>query len=257
LNNSSDQKRRESNPRRFLLDPTLTPQVEFLNRGHRIDVGLLTAERVRSIFLSPPEWSPEQTGDRVRFSNRPITPAAVLVPIVMHTDEPTLLLTERAADLQDHAGQIAFPGGRKDDSDPNLMFTALREAQEEIGLDPQAVEIVGTLPEYQTGSNYLVTPIVALVEPRQELTLQRDEVADAFEVPLQYLFDPINHQRRSYATTDPSGAVIQRGFYAMPWQTNQIHKRAQLNKEYFIWGATAAMIRNLYLLVAKAERPNQ
>ena len=139
------------------------------------------------------------TGDHeLEMDGRPFVmaslpkPAAVLVPIVMHADEPTVLLTERASNLRDHSGQIAFPGGKIDADDPSPLDTALREADEEIGLDRRLVRPLGYLDSYLSSSGYIVFPAVGVVTPRFELTLNRHEVADVFEVPLSFLMDPAN-----------------------------------------------------------------
>ena len=158
----------------------------------------------------------------------PLTPAAVLFPIVLRDEGHTVLLTQRTAHLRDHAGQISFPGGRVEDEDPSPLATALRETEEEIGLSRAHVEILGYLPEYRTGTGFRVTPVVALVKPPFELALDAFEVAEAFEVPLAFLLDPANHQRHSLHYR---GAL--RHFFAMPYG------------DYFIWGATAGMIRSL------------
>jgi 8-oxo-dGTP pyrophosphatase MutT (NUDIX family) len=240
-------KRPEPSSRRFLFDPRLA-QVQTEPRfENRIDAKHWSEQQFRLAFQSAHSrsWQPDQTSDRVRFSDRPITAAAVLVPIVTHPEGFTVLLTERSADLNDHAGQVAFPGGRFDDDDGTLENTALREAEEEVGLSRDAVELIGRLPDYQTGSGFKVTPVVALVKPNQALRLQASEVADAFEVPLQFFLDPSNHQRRGY-TMDQE----QRSFFAMPWIAPNERPRAIAGKEYFVWGATAAMLRNLYRFLA-------
>lgn len=157
-----------------------------------------------------------------------LTPAAVLFPIVLRDDGHTVLLTQRTAHLKDHAGQISFPGGRVEAADQSPEHTALREAQEEIGLAPERVEIIGYLPEYRTGTGFRVTPVVALVQPPFDLQPDPFEVAEIFEVPLGFLLDPGNHQQHSLHYR---GAL--RNYYAMPYGG------------YFIWGATAGMIRSL------------
>jgi 8-oxo-dGTP pyrophosphatase MutT (NUDIX family) len=157
----------------------------------------------------------------------PYKPAAVLVPIVMRP-EPTLLLTQRTDHLPHHPGQISFPGGRIEPEDAHPEAAALREAWEEIGLDPAAVELLGRLDAYRTVTAYEVTPVVALIHPPFDLALDAHEVADAFEVPLAFLIDRRNHERRGRET--PTG---RRDYWAMPWG------------ERFIWGATAGMLVNL------------
>ena len=157
-----------------------------------------------------------------------LTPAAVLFPIVLRGAGHTVLLTQRTAHLRDHAGQISFPGGRVEAADASPVETALRETEEEIGLDRRHVDVLGFLPQYRTGTGFSVTPVVGLVHPPFELKLDAFEVAEAFEVPLDFLLDPGNHQRHSMHYR---GAL--RHFHAMPYQ------------DYFIWGATAGMIRSL------------
>jgi 8-oxo-dGTP pyrophosphatase MutT (NUDIX family) len=155
-------------------------------------------------------------------------PAAVLVPVV-DRPEPGVILTMRTAELPNHAGQIAFPGGKIDQGDQGPLAAALREAQEEVGLDPRLVEPLGYLDLYLTFSGFRILPVVARVSPGYKLTLNASEVADAFEVPLDFLMGPENHQRHS---RDWKG--IQRHYYAMPYQ------------ERYIWGVTAGILRNRY-----------
>ncbi|MBO6827320.1 MAG: CoA pyrophosphatase [Sneathiella sp.] len=155
-------------------------------------------------------------------------PAAVLVPIVLRNEEPSVILTRRASHLKKHAGQISFPGGRAEDEDGSVIQTALRESEEEIGLDPSLVEAVGTLSTYVTVTHYSVVPVVGFVEPDFNLTPEEGEVAEIFEVPLQFLLDRTNHQKHSGFHNG-----IERFWYAMPYN------------DYYIWGATAGMIKDL------------
>jgi 8-oxo-dGTP pyrophosphatase MutT (NUDIX family) len=155
-------------------------------------------------------------------------PAAVLVPVV-DRPQPGVILTMRTSELASHAGQIAFPGGKIDEADKGPLAAALREAQEEVGLDPRLVEPLGYLDVYLTFSGFRILPVVARVAPGYALTLNASEVADAFEVPLDFLMGPENHQRHS---RDWKG--IQRQYYAMPYG------------ERYIWGVTAGILRNLY-----------
>lgn len=154
--------------------------------------------------------------------------AAVLVPVVARP-VPSVLLTLRSARLSTHAGQIAFPGGRVDPQDKDELDAALREAREEVGLDSRLVRPLGYLDGYLSGTGFWIVPVVGLVEPHYHLTLNPSEVDDAFEVPLDFLMTPANHQRES---REWQGTL--RHFYAMPY------------KDHFIWGATAGMLRNLY-----------
>jgi len=159
---------------------------------------------------------------------QPIRPAAVLIPVVDHK-EPTVLLTLRSAHLADHAGQIAFPGGKIEATDASPLDTALREAEEEIGLGHAFVDPIGYLGVYGTSFGFRIVPTVARVQPGFKLKINRSEVDDAFEVPLSFLMDPANHQlhSREFRGTE-------RTYYAMPYA------------ERYIWGATAGILRVLY-----------
>ncbi|MGH8678634.1 MAG: CoA pyrophosphatase [Burkholderiales bacterium] len=156
-------------------------------------------------------------------------PAAVLVPILNQPHGPTLLFTQRTAHLNDHAGQISFPGGRVHEGDSSRVATALRETREETGLDPQRIEIIGQLPDYDIPTGFRVTPVVGWIEPPFDISLDSFEVAEVFEVPLAFFLDPANHQRH---TKDVNG--ITRHYYVMPYGNR------------YIWGATAGMLYTLY-----------
>lgn len=158
----------------------------------------------------------------------PIRPAAVLIAVVAHA-EPTVILTQRAAHLNDHAGQISFPGGKIDATDASPLDTALREAEEEIGLDRSFVEPIGYLDLYGTGFGFRILPMVARVKPGFDLRINESEVDNAFEVPLSFLMDPANHQIHSKEFRG-----VARSYYAMPFA------------ERYIWGATAGILRVLY-----------
>ena len=162
--------------------------------------------------------------------------AAVLVPIVLR-DCPTVLLTERTLHLSTHSGQIAFPGGKVDEDDADAAATALREAQEEVGLEPAWVQVLGTLPDYVTGSAFVITPVVALVQPGFTLAANSHEVAAIFEVPLEFLMNPAHHQRHAV-----EWGGVRREWFSMPFQDQR--------QERFIWGATAGMLRNLYCMLS-------
>jgi 8-oxo-dGTP pyrophosphatase MutT (NUDIX family) len=187
--------------------------------------------------LDPLEaWDPEtrsmhsdyDLAPDLRPEARHLTPAAVLVPIVEREDGPTVLLTRRADAMRKHSGQVAFPGGRCDPGE-TPWAAALREAEEEVGLDPARVSLVGLSSPYETVTGYQITPVVAFVAPPIELTPNPLEVADIFEPPFAWLMDPANTERRFYDRDDG----VRRYFYAMPWN------------ERFIWGATAGMLRAL------------
>jgi 8-oxo-dGTP pyrophosphatase MutT (NUDIX family) len=159
---------------------------------------------------------------------QPIRPAAVLIPVVDHA-QPTVLLTQRAAHLNDHPGQISFPGGKIDPTDASPLDAALREAEEEIGLPREFIEPIGYLDLYATSFGFRILPTVARVTPGFRLRVNEAEVDDAFEVPLAFLMDPANHQRHSKEFRG-----MERWYYAMPFA------------ERYIWGATAGILRVLY-----------
>jgi 8-oxo-dGTP pyrophosphatase MutT (NUDIX family) len=199
----------------------------------RVEGRQLQAEALRLRFQKPPLWQPE-VREEPKYAERSPMHAAVLVPIVMRR-EPTLLLTERTTHLSTHSGQIAFPGGKADEDDADAAATALREAEEEVGLDHGFVQILGTLPVYVTGTSFIITPVVALVEPGFSIRPNANEVADVFEVPLGFLMDPANHQRHQI---DING--LRREWFSMPYD------EPGRGESRFIWGATAGMLRNLY-----------
>lgn len=159
---------------------------------------------------------------------RPPRPAAVLVPIVAR-EVPTVLLTQRSKHLSQHPGQVAFPGGRIDPGDASPLAAALREADEEIGLPARLATPLGYLDSYLSGTGFRIVPVVALIAPDFELTLNPHEVDEAFEVPLSFLMARENHDRRSGVWKG-----VERHFYAMPFEQRNI------------WGATAGIIHNLY-----------
>lgn len=158
--------------------------------------------------------------------------AAVLVPLVNQPGGPTLLFTQRTSHLHDHAGQISFPGGRVDDGDADRVATALREAEEETGIDRSRVQVIGRLPDFDIQTGFRVTPVVGWVEPPFELTPDPFEVAEIFEVPLEFFLDPENHRRHM---DELNGRV--RHYYSMPYG------------ERNIWGATAGMLHSLYRIL--------
>lgn len=155
------------------------------------------------------------------------TPAAVLIGVVERREGPAVLLTQRTEHLKDHAGQISFPGGRVEPQDRSIEATALREAEEEIGLEPAKVEVLGELAPYDTITGFRIHPVVGWIEPPFELRPDRFEVADVFEVPLHFVLDPANHRRQSYRR-----GALTRAYYVLPYQGR------------FIWGATAGILVN-------------
>ena len=208
-------------------------------RGAAVSPTELRVAAIRQRFASPPAWQPELRADvRMLYPDRVPRPASVLIPIIARDDAVCVLLTERTAHLHDHAGQISFPGGRVDEGDADAIATALREAHEEIGLPPGDVDVIGTLPEYLTATAYRDTPVIGLIARPFTPLLAAFEVSEVFAGPLAFLMDPINHERRILRLGDTG-----RTFYAMPYATPQ---RAAEGRRYFIWGATAAILRNLY-----------
>jgi 8-oxo-dGTP pyrophosphatase MutT (NUDIX family) len=225
------------NPPR-IFDPKAVP-VE----GRDTHLPALPAERMspghlRRSFAAGDDWLPSIAGDGRVGSARAPAAAAVLVPLVQRDAGLQVLLTRRAEHLRDHPGQVSFPGGRVEPGDADLADTALRESEEEIGLQRQHVEVIGRLPVYTTVTQYLITPVVALVHPPFDLALDASEVAEAFEVPLAFLMDPAQHQRHVF---EFDGG--RRQFLSMPWWDTPAGGPP---RERFIWGATAAMLRNLY-----------
>jgi 8-oxo-dGTP pyrophosphatase MutT (NUDIX family) len=227
--------------RRSIPDPRSAPIDDRLEVPPPIAADRLEAEALRERFRHPPVWTPEFIDDRVRVNPTDTPrPAAVLVPLVIRGAGLSVLLTVRTAHLSTHAGQIAFPGGRTEPSDASPVATALRESEEEIGLARRHVEVLGQMPTYVTGTGFVVTPVVGLVAPDCTLSLDANEVAETFEVPLAFLMDPVHHQRRLYRWADG----VERGFFAMPW------RMPDSGREQFVWGVTAAMLRNLYRFLA-------
>lgn len=213
------------------FDPRLVPVTGVDTHLPPLGEQDLRAEAIRQRCARELPWAPEFRKEE-RFSDRPPTQASVLVPLVLR-GSLTVLLTQRTAHLNSHSGQIAFPGGKVDPQDRDVAHTALREAQEEVGLDSAHVEVIGTLPEYATGSGFVVTPVLAFVSAEAALVPNPEEVADVFEVPLSFLMNPANHRHHAV-----EWAGRTRHWMSMPYQ--------QGAQERFIWGATAAMLRNLY-----------
>jgi 8-oxo-dGTP pyrophosphatase MutT (NUDIX family) len=187
-----------------------------------LETSVLGGQTVRGDFDLNPAHLPTMPQE--------LRPAAVLVPLVERPEGLSVLLTKRPDTMRQHAGQVAFPGGRCDPGE-TPWETALREAEEEIGLDPALVDLAGLCSPYQTGTGYHVTPVVGFVRPEtMTLTMNPDEVAVIFETPFGFLMDPTNYDQQERETPDGQ----RRRFYAMTWE------------DQYIWGATAGMLRALY-----------
>ncbi len=213
------------------IDPRGVPVTQVDTHLPAVSPAALAAAALQARFAQPPPWQPELIAEK-KFMERPPMRAAVLIPIVLHAT-PTVLLTQRTAHLSTHSGQIAFPGGKVDAADADATAAALREAEEEVGLQHRFVQVLGELPLYTTGSSFLVTPVVALVNPGFCLSPNAHEVADVFEVPLAYLMNPAHHRHHQVEWQG-----VQRHWLSMPYQDG--------GTERFIWGATAGMLRNFY-----------
>ncbi len=224
------------------FDPELAPVVDRGSPAEAVPEHRLAAEVLRQVFAAPGPWQPEPLDASRRLAAAQAVPAAVLIPLVVRAEGLQVALTRRTAHLHDHAGQISFPGGRYERTDVSLTDTALREAQEEIGLPAQQVEVLGSLPDCFTSTGYRVTPIVGLIHVPPAWRCDSFEVAEVFETPLAFLMNPAHHEKRVATWSGHSAEDEQtRHFYAMPWR--------QSTQRYFIWGATAAMLRNLYLFL--------
>ena len=213
------------------FDPRTIPVVQADIHLPAVPLAAQTPQALRARFAQPPFWQPEVRKEG-QFAQRTPAHAAVLVPLVLR-NELMVLLTLRTAQLSTHSGQVAFPGGKQDPEDVDATATALREAQEEVGLPAEQVEVLGRLPIYETGTAFIVTPVVALVQPDVVLVPNPHEVADVFEVPLRFLLDPANHQRHRLHWQG-----LEREWFSMPYD--------DAGHERYIWGATAGMLRNLY-----------
>ncbi len=159
--------------------------------------------------------------------------SAVLVPLVAHAEHLSILLTRRTEHLASHRGQVCFPGGRAENADHGPVDTALREAWEEVGIVAESVTVIGCLEDYETLTGFVVTPVVGLIRPPLILRKALEEVADVFEMPLAFLLNPSHHRRLT-----PAHSQYVRTTYALPY------------KGHYIWGATAAILMNLYQIVA-------
>lgn len=225
-----------------VFDPQSVPVLGMESHLPAIPAERLTEAALRERFLDGRHWELESPGDVGTYTDRAPAAASVLIGLVAREQGLQLLLTRRTDHLRDHAGQISFPGGRAEPEDADAEATALRETEEEVGLDRSHIEVVGSLPPYRTVTAFVVTPVVAIVRPGFTLKLDPFEVAEAFEVPLAFLMDPAHHQRHALGSPESH-----RQFLSMPWDGAGADGIA---RRYFIWGATAAMLRNFYRFLA-------
>lgn len=217
------------------FDPRKVPVVGVQEHLPAVSLAAQTPQALRQRFARSPVWQPEVRKES-SFGQRVSANASVLVPLVQR-EELMVLLTQRTAQLSTHSGQVAFPGGKQDPEDRDATATALREAHEEVGLVSDQVEVLGCLPIYETGTSFIVTPVVALVPPDVVLRPNPYEVADVFEVPLRFLLDPANHQLHRLHWQG-----LEREWFSMPYD--------DAGHERYIWGATAGMLRNFYRFMA-------
>ena len=213
-----------------MFDPKQLP-IDGVAGETALALDRLTPQWLRGRFAAPPAWNPESPESWTMPGAAP-TRASVLIPLILRADGVSLLLTQRTLHLTQHPGQISFPGGRFEVGDASAIDTALRETEEEVGLHRRHVDVIGTLPDYTTSTGYIVTPVVGLITPPFDLCADPSEVAEIFEVPLAFLMDGVNHHRLSMPFDGG-----RRSFYAMPYQ------------RFYIWGATAGMLRNLFHLL--------
>jgi 8-oxo-dGTP pyrophosphatase MutT (NUDIX family) len=226
-------------PRRRSIPLTFDPKVQCWQPADSglsaIAPELLVPARLREILKLGAQGPQDPVGcAEYRYPGREaLVSAAVLIPLVVRPEGVNVMLTKRAAHLHDHAGQISFPGGRVEATDLSPFATALRETLEETGLSEDYIELLGQMPLYTTATGFEITPVLSLVKPGFSLHPDTGEVAEVFEVPLAFIANPANH--RLYQAHLADGR--ERQYYAMPWH------------DHFIWGATAAMLRNLYHLI--------
>jgi 8-oxo-dGTP pyrophosphatase MutT (NUDIX family) len=195
-----------------------------------VELPMLTRETIVERLRRPqPPHHPDDAHLVTRSADASVTLAAVLVPLVHRNGDINVLFTQRTPHLNDHANQISFPGGRVEESDRDRIETALREAEEEVGLVRERIEILGRLPDHELASRFRVSPVVGWIEAPFATKVDPFEVTEVFEVPLAHFLDPANHQRRNYRFFGR-----ERHYMAMPYRGR------------YIWGATAAMLYSLY-----------
>lgn len=223
------------------FDPQTQPIVPLSDTLLPLSNAAMQLDFIREAFNSRIDWQVEPVftesfqADSLDLIG--IIQAAVFVPLVQRADGLYLLFTRRASHLYDHAGQICFPGGRIEDSDQDAVAAALRETREEIGVSSEYIQLIGTQPGFLTSTRFTMKPVIGYVRPGFTIRPDLTEVAEVFEVPLSFLMDPSHHfLHRAHL---PDGG--HRFYFSMPW------------KDYFIWGATAALIRNFYHFLSAAE----
>jgi 8-oxo-dGTP pyrophosphatase MutT (NUDIX family) len=223
----------------LLKDPANFPFEPAGDGLAAIDSDGLSATAIEAAFSLNRPWIPELTGDQFRLSNAALRPAAVMMALLSSDEGLQLLLTRRTANLREHSGQIAFPGGRVDADDVSVQAAALREAFEEVGLLPHSVKVLGQLNQYVTGTGFDIAPVVGLVKGSFVAVPSPGEVSEIFQVPLVFLMNPNNHRRHVVEIPETAtNKAVKRTFYSMMYNN------------YFIWGATAAMLRNFYHMLS-------
>jgi len=221
------------------FDPKAAPWSSPIDRFGSVPQAALQSDFLRLVLsrsIDQPLDLPDEFATRYQRMDPRAIEAAVLVPLVLRESGFTVMLTQRTDHLHDHAGQVSFPGGRVELTDANPVATALRETEEETGVGSDCIDILGSLPRYYTGTGFAITPVTALVRPTFILAPDEFEVAEVFEVPLSFLTEPSNY--RLHRVTLPDGS--ERQYYSIPFEN------------YFIWGATAAMLRGMYQVLAEA-----
>lgn len=222
------------------FDPAAQPTIA-VPRLPELSASSLQLPFIRKAFSQPVSWQVEPVFtnyfDLDTSGHSDITPAAVCIPLLERPDGLRVLFTRRSANLYSHAGQICFPGGRIEPSDADYMQAALRETWEEVGVEPRFIELIGSQPSFLTSTRYTMKPVIGVLRPGYTLTPDHSEVAEIFDVPLTSLLSPALHRLHEIRPEDG----LPRHFFSVSWG------------DYFIWGATAALIRNLYHYLAAAE----
>lgn len=222
------------------FDPTAQPVIASPQLP-QLAPGTLGLPFIRRAFSTRFTWQVEPVFtnlfDLDTTGRADIRQAAVFIPLVERPDGVHVMFTRRAAHLYNHAGQICFPGGRIEDTDPDFVQAALRETWEEVGVEPRFIELIGTQPSFLTSTRYTMKPVIGALRPGYTLVPDRSEVEEIFEVPIATLLNPQLHRLHEIRPTDG----LPRHFFSVSWGN------------YFIWGATAALIRNMYHYLAAAE----